>query len=128
MPFLVCMGATTQCSFGVAPSSLIVLPQNRPMVPTPAANIMDYAPLVNIMPFGACSSIANPQVASATSAALGVLTPMPCIPVTVAPWAPGSPVFLIGGMPALNDASMLMCTWGGVIRIINAGQITIQIP
>jgi hypothetical protein len=128
MPFLVCMGAMLQCSFGVAPSSLMVLPQNRPMVPTPAANIMDYVPLVNIIPFGMCSSLANPTVASATSAALGVLTPMPCIPVTIAPWAPGSPVFLIGGMPALNDTSMLMCTWGGVIRIINAGQMAIQIP
>lgn len=128
MPFLVCMGATLQCSFGVAPSVLMVLPQNRLMVPTPAANIMDHVPMVNIMPFGVCSSIANPTVASATSAALGVLTPMPCIPVTLAPWAPGSPVILIGGMPALNDVSILMCTWGGVIRIINAGQMAIQIP
>ena len=128
MPFLVCMGATLQCSFGVAPSVLTVLPQNRLMVPTPAANIMDYIPLVNVMSFGMCSSLANPSVASATSAALGVLTPMPCIPVTAAPWTPGSPAILIGGMPALNDASILMCTWAGVIRIINAGQMTIQIP
>jgi len=128
MPFLVCMGATTQCSFGAAPSALTVLPQNRLMVPTPAANIMDFVPLVNILPFGMCSSIANPTVASATSAALGALTPMPCIPVTVTPWAPGSPLFLIGGMPALNDVSILMCTWAGVIRIINAGQMAIQIP
>lgn len=73
MPFLVCMGATLQCSFGVATSALTVLPQNRLMVPTPAANIMDYAP-------------------------------MPCIPVTVTPWAPGSPPFLIGG-----DAGFKRC-------------------
>jgi hypothetical protein len=31
-------------------------------------------------------------------------------------------------MPALNDVSILMCTWAGVIRIINAGQMAIQIP
>lgn len=115
MPFLVCMGATLQCSFGVAPSVLTVLPQNRLMVPTPAANIMDHIPMFNIMSFGMCSSLANPTVASATSAALGVLTPQPCIPVTVTPWAPGSPALLIGGMPALNNTSKLMCSWLGVI-------------
>jgi len=128
MPFWVCMGATLKCSFGLTPSVLTVLPQNRLMVPTPAANIMDHVPMVNIIPFGMCSSMANPQVASATSAALGVLTPQPCVPVTLAPWAPGSPLFLIGGMPALNDTSILMCTWAGVIRIINPGQMAIQIP
>lgn len=128
MPFLVCMGATLQCSFGLTPSVLTVLPQNRLMVPTPAANIMDHVPMVNIIPFGMCSSMANPQVASATSAALGVLTPQPCVPVTLAPWAPGSPLFLIGGMPALNNTSKLMCTWLGVIQVINPGQMTIQIP
>ncbi len=128
MPFLVCMGATLQCSFGVAPSVLSVLPKNRLMVPTPAANIMDHLPMVNIMPFGMCSSLANPAVASATSAAMGVLTPVPCIPVTTTPWTPGSPVFLVGGMPALNDTSKLMCAWAGVIQVINAGQTKIQIP
>ena len=90
MPQQVCMGAMMTCSFGVAPSSLIVLPQNRVMTNNmPAANIMDNKPIVNIPPFGMCSSLANPQVAAATTAALGVLTPMPCIPVTVTPWAPG---------------------------------------
>ena len=128
MPFWVCMGATLKCSFGLTPSVLTVLPQNRLMVPTPAANIMDHVPMVNIIPFGMCSSMANPQVASATSAALGVLTPQPCVPVTLAPWAPGSPLFLIGGMPALNNTSKLMCTWLGVIQVINPGQMTIQIP
>ncbi|MEO0948583.1 MAG: DUF4280 domain-containing protein, partial [Cyanobacteria bacterium J06641_5] len=76
-------GAMLQCSFGAAPSSLIVVPKGPPvMAGGPlAATIMDYAPLVNILPFGMCSSLANPSVASATAAALGVLTPMPCVPV-----------------------------------------------
>lgn len=128
MAMQVCMGAMLQCSFGVAPSSLVVLPANRVMTGTPAANIMDGKPLVNVMPFGMCNSLANPTVASATAAALGVLTPMPCVPVTPAPWAPGAPTVMIGGMPALDNSSKLMCNWGGVIQIVNPGQTTVQIP
>lgn len=129
MAMQVCMGAMLQCSFGVAPSSFVVLPVSRVMAGgIPAANIMDNKPLVNILPFGMCSSLANPTVASATAAALGVLTPMPCVPVTPAPWAPGSPTMLIGSMPALNNQSKLMCTWGGVIQITSPGQFTVQTP
>ena len=68
------------------------------------------------------------MVASATSAALGVLTPMPCVPATAAPWALGAPTVLIGNMPALDSTSTLMCNWGGVIQISNPGQTTVQIP
>lgn len=122
-------GATLMCSFGMAPSSLIVLPVNMTMVGgPPAANIMDQKPIVNIPPFGMCMSLANPAVAAATSAALGVLTPMPCIPVIPAPWAPGSPTVLIGNMPALNNTSKCMCTWAGVISITVPGQFTTNIP
>ena len=129
MGFLVCMGATLQCSFGVAPSSLVVLPANRTLVSNmPAANIMDNKPFVNILPFAMCTSLANPTVAAATAAAFGVLTPMPCIPVTVAPWVPGSPTVLIGNMPALNESSKLMCSWAGVIQILVPGQFTTMIP
>ena len=128
MGMQVCMGATMMCSFGVAPSTLVVLPENRTLTGTPAATIMDNKPIVNIPPFGMCSSLANPTVASATAAALGVLTPMPCVPVTAAPWVPGSPTVLIGNMPALNSDSKLMCNWGGVIQIIVPGQTTVQIP
>jgi hypothetical protein len=75
-----------------------------------------------------CTSIANPTVASATAAALGVLTPMPCVPVPAGPWAPGSPTVLIGGVPALNNTSKLICAWAGVISIINPGQVNVQVP
>lgn len=128
MGLQVCMGATLKCSFGVAPSQLVVLPQNRVLTGTPDANIMDNKPLVNILPFGMCSAPANPAVISATAAALGVLTPMPCVPVTPAPWVAGSPTVLIANMPALNNSSTLMCTWGGVIQIINPGETTVMIP
>jgi hypothetical protein len=129
MPQQVVMGATMMCSFGMAPSNLVVLPINRTMVGNqPAANIMDHVPMVNILPFGMCMSPANPMVAAATAAALGVLTPMPCIPVTPAPWAPGSPTVLIGNQPALNNTSQCMCNWGGVITITVPGQVTTEIP
>jgi len=125
MAVQVCMGAIMACSFGAAPSSLMVLPQNRVMTSkVPAANIMDNKPMVNILPFAMCSSLANPTVAAATTAALGVLTPMPCVPVTVTPWAPGSPTVMIANMPALNNSCTLNCMWGGVITISNPGQTT----
>jgi len=125
---LVCGGASLQCSFGAAPGTLMVLPVNRVTTTMPIANIMDNKPLVNIMPFGMCSSMANPAVASATAAALGALTPMPCVPVTAAPWAPGSPTVLVANMPALNNTSKCMCNWGGVIQVVNPGQMTVQVP
>lgn len=125
----VCMGAMCQCSFSAAPSTLVVTPENKTLTSSmPAATIMDNVPMKNIMPFGMCSSLANPTVAAATSAALGVLTPMPCVPVIAAPWAPGCPTVLIANKPALNDSSKLMCNWGGVISINNAGQMKHQIP
>ncbi len=124
----VCGGAMLKCSFGLAPSSLMVLPINRVKTIMPIANIMDNKPFVNIMPFAMCTSPANPTVAAATAAAMGVLTPMPCIPVTTAPWMPGSPTVLIGNMPSLNNSSKLMCTWGGIIEVVVPGQFTISIP
>jgi len=128
MPNHVCNGAALQCSMGMAPGTLVVLPLHRTLTSNqPAANIMDNKPMVNIMPFGMCQSPANPTVAAATAAALGVLTPMPCIPATTAPWAPGSPTVLLDNMPALNDTSKLMCMWAGVISVNFAGQATEQI-
>ncbi len=129
MPMQVCMGAMMQCSFGLAPSSLVVLPKNTVFTnQVPDANIMDHIPMVNIMPFGMCTSIANPVVASATAAALGVLTPMPCIPNTPAPWVTGAPTVLLGNQPTLDDVSKLMCVWGGVIQFTNAGEVTVNVP
>ncbi len=128
MGMTVCGGAMLLCSFGTAPGSLMVLPKNMVTTTMPIANIMDNVPMVNILPFAMCTSMSNPTVSSATAAAQGVLTPMPCIPVTAAPWAPGSPTVLVANMPALNDSSTLMCSYGGVIQITNPGQVTILVP
>jgi len=114
-------GAMMMCSFGVAPSTLTVIEPTVTTEGPPAANIMDHIPMVNIPPFGMCITPSNPQVAAATAAALGVLTPQPCIPVTAAPWAPGDPTVMVRNMPALVQTSTCMCTWGGVITITMAG-------
>ncbi len=117
------------CTMGMAPSSLVVLPTNKVFTNMmPDANIMDHIPMVNIMPFGLCISPANPMVAAATAAALGVLTPMPCIPVTPAPWVPGAVTDLIANMPALDNVSKLMCNWAGVISFVTPGEFTVEIP
>jgi len=92
-----------------------------------AGTIQDKAPFVNIPGFIMCTSLANPSVASATSAALGVLTPMPCTPVIPAPWVPGSPTVQIGGQPALSSTSTLNCAYAGVITISFPGQVTVSV-
>lgn len=125
----VCTGAKLQCSFGATPSSLIAIPKGPPVLTGPnTATIKDHIPLANIQPFGLCSSLANPAVATATSAALGVLTPMPCIPVTPIPWAPGCSKVQINNTPALNNTSKCICTWLGIISIADPGQIPVEIP
>lgn len=125
---LVVMGAMCTCSMGVAPASLTVLPTNMVMgCSVPAATIMDFQPMVNIATFGMCQSPSNPTVAAATAAALGVLTPMPCIPMTTSPWTPGASKVTIKGNPALTADSKCMCTWGGSISITNPGQTKIQV-
>lgn len=122
MGLQVCAGGLLMCTGGVAPSALNVLPVGRPMCTGPAANIADVAPMVNVPPFGMCNMPSNPAVAAATAAALGVLTPMPCVPVPAGTWTPGNPKVLIGGLPALTSDSKLMCAWGGVISVTMPGQ------
>jgi len=127
MPLHVCNGATLACTFGLAPSTMVVLPIHRMITSDqPAANINDYIPMTNIMPFGMCTSPANPAVIAATAAALGTPTPAPCVPMTTSPWVPGAialPVNL-DGVPALDDISVLMCMWAGVITVSYAGPST----
>jgi hypothetical protein len=125
---LVCAGALLKCSFGAAPAALAVLPLNAVLTGAADATIMDSKPLVNIASFAMCTSLGNPAVAAATAAAMGVLVPMPCVPVTSAPWAPGAPTVLIGNMAALTMASKLMCSFGGVIEITMPGQTTVLLP
>ncbi len=128
MPLQVVNGALMQCTMGVAPASLTVLPDNLTKGDSQnKATVMDFRPMVNIASFGMCQSPANPQVAAATAAAMGVLTPMPCVPNTVAPWAPGSSAVTINNFAALLDSDQCNCLCTGVISITNAGQAVIVI-
>jgi len=125
MPNHVCNGATLMCPMGLASSKLMVLPLNNVLTDgQPAANILDNVPFVNILPFGNCISPANPATAAATAAALGVLTPGPCLPNPFGPWAPGSPTISLSGPPSLNMTSKLICAAGGVIQVVVEGQAT----
>ena len=122
MPLNAVTGAMLQCTFGLAPSALNVLPIRRVTIEgRPAATVADTIPLVNIMPFGMCTTPSNPTVAAATAAALGVLTPMPCIPATEGEWVPGAPLTKIGDEMALVEGSLCTCAWGGVITMTMTG-------
>lgn len=85
------------------------------------ATINDFVPMKNVATFGLCRSPANPQVAAATAAAQGTLTPMPCIPALTAPWAPGSTAVTLMGVPALRNDSKCTCSYGGLIEITEPG-------
>jgi Domain of unknown function (DUF4280) len=128
MAKLVVKCAQLTCSMGTSPSSLTVLPTNMTTGDgNSAANIQDMQPMVNIAPFGMCQSPANPQVAAATAAAMGTLTPQPCMPMTAAPWTPGSTSTTIGGQAAVTDSCQLACNWGGQIQVSSAGQTDIDV-
>ncbi len=123
------MTATLLCTMGIGPSQMTVLPVNRVFAQGQiAANIQDHVTIVNIVPFPMCNSIANPIVAAATAAKLGVFTPAACLPATVTPWTPGAATVLIGGMPALDSTSTCLCLYGGSISIVDPVALTVMVP
>jgi len=125
MALQVASGATIMCTMGLAPGQLIVTSQIMVLMGgAPAATIQDVTPIVNVVPCGMCTSMANPTVASATAAALGVLTPMPCVPAPAGTWTPSNSV-LVGGIPCLTQTASLVCSYGGSISIINPAQTTV---
>lgn len=113
------------CPFGVAPATIISTNNQMVLVGgKPACVMTDMAPMSNITGFGMCTTLSNPVVASATAAALGVLTPQPCVPAIAGPWV-CSPKVLVGGKPVLTLDSKCMCAYGGTITIVNPGQTTV---
>ena len=122
MPKLVCTTATLRCTMGAAPSTFVGTAAQLIVEGKLAGTVLDHKPMANVAPFGLCRSLANPTVASATSAAMGTLTPMPCVPNTPAPWTPGVPKLRVCGALALCDSDALACAWGGRITVTAAGQ------
>jgi hypothetical protein len=118
VPKLVVSDATLKCSEGLAPSTLTILPQSGTAADEiPAGTVMDFIPMSNIAPFGMCKALANPRVAAATAAAMGTLTPQPCVPVVSAPRSQGANMVTLRGLPALTGSSTCQCAWTGIIEI-----------
>lgn len=128
MGVVVVTGAQLMCPFGAAPSVLNATSQATCLgCSKPVATITDVAMGSNIPPFGMCSSMANPQVASATAAAMGVLTPQPCTMAPLGVWTTSAAKILVGGKPVLTADGCLMCSMGmGKITITNPGQTKIM--
>jgi hypothetical protein len=118
---LVVHGATLRCDQGAALGTLNIVPAGTASANTAAATVMDHVPMKNLAPFGACRSPTNPQVAAATAAAMGVLTPQPCVPVVPAPWSAEAAAVKVGGAPALVEGAQCACAWGGTITIASPG-------
>jgi len=125
MGSLVCTGAALQCSFGTTPAQFSASSTDVSGTEAAAGAVTDIG-AANVPAFGMCTSMSNPQVASATAAASNVLTPQPCQPV-LSPWTPGSADVMVDGNPALDDSSTCSCAWGGVISIGSAGQVDVTV-
>ncbi len=113
---VIVQGTLLKCEFGNMPTPIMVLPDKKVNAMLPVAVKTDHIPFLNILPFGMCSNPANPMVAAATAAALGVLTPMPCIPCTAEDWTGACSKVKAGGKEALNMDSKLSCLYGGSIQ------------
>lgn len=125
MAIPVVSGATIICTMGLAPGVLTVTSQSSVLIGgKPSATVSDTAPLANVGPCGMCVSMANPLVAAATAAALGVLTPQPCIPSPAGAWVGGNAPPVAGSPGLANDAN-LICLNGGCISIMDPGQSTV---
>lgn len=126
MASLATTGSTVQCSFGTAPGTLTASVANRTRAGTQVVGVIDTQGFVNVGSFAMCSSLANPAVASATSAASGVLTPQPCTPLVSAPWTPGAPRVTQSGVPVVGADSTCMCAYAGLITVTTPNQVRVS--
>jgi hypothetical protein len=122
MPEFLTTATLLECSMGAAPTPFIAdeLPAAVKEAGLTTGTIIQIVPGKNITPFGTCKSLANPTVASATAAAQGVLTPMPCTPTIPAPWAPPSACVKHLGIPLATAASLCVCAFGGMVKVSQA--------
>jgi hypothetical protein len=117
-------GATLTCSQGLAPAVLLASPAPvRPRIAgLPVVLVTDHL-VANVPTFGMCRCPANPAVAAATSAALGVLTPAPCVPQLLPPgWSPPSPAVTVAALGVATKDSTVMCAWTGKVSVVAPSQ------
>ena len=127
MSLLATVGANLLCTMGTTPAPLKVTSQSKVLSQgKPSGTIQDAMAMSNVGPFGMCTSLANPAVASATAAALGVLTPQPCVPMPAGTWIPTKPKVLIEGKPCLTQDCKMMCSYAGSISITLPGQTKVN--
>jgi hypothetical protein len=108
----VCMGAVISAASRGA-EHVGGAPLNRTLTGTPAANILDGKAVGERAALRDVHVIGQPDGGGGNGGgALGVLTPMPCMPVTPAPWVVGSPTVLLGTCRP-HDSAKLICLWGG---------------
>lgn len=119
MTAVLTLGGMLKCSQALPPGQTVLLgaPTSGSATMMPTATVSMCVPLVNIATFGMCNSSTNPMVIAATAAALGVHTPMPCIPVIAGLWSPGAANISIDGQQAALETSKCMCSWAGEITV-----------
>lgn len=120
-PRAVTEGATLRCTQGASPGALAVPPSRTLRLGGRRLALVSDHGASCVLPFGMCQSPANPQVAAATAAAGGALTPQPCVPAVDAPWSPGAAGVQGGSGAVLYEGCAASCRWGGVISIEAGG-------
>lgn len=126
MAFCCCSGALLSCPMGFVPAVMNILPKTVLGGFRPLASITDCIPYLNVSMFGPCKSLLNPVTAAQTAAAFGVLTPGPCMPVPVGVWLPMKPNVITLTGPVLMNNSMLICAFGGIIKVNIPGQFKVM--
>lgn len=122
-------GAKIKCSCGDKTSTLTVYPDRTVFLTgKPMANVSDHVSMYNIAPFGKCHTTSYPPTGAATSANHGSLTPMPCVPGTHSKWQNGKGDYIVKGDPALLKSSYCKCCYGGIITIVDDGQVNTGAP
>ena len=121
MTSVVTTGSSAICTCGTTSAELIADYDTGAIVNDMIVMTVDMiVSEVNIMSFGECDSLVNPEVSTATAAAGGVTTPMPCVPVVASDWTTGSLTASQDGIAYITDTSTCTCSYGGVISIVSA--------
>ena len=94
----------------------------------PLMNASDHVANENILQFGRCTSLTNPNGLVGTAIMGGLIGPLgalfarkvagvKCEPMTLVPWINVDEDYFIDGVPALTIESKLPCYYGGTISI-----------